>query len=339
MTATHPTSNTTTDTTLAGNSEANNPSKKWMWAKRIFTIFFFILIPFLLYTVLKKIEWQEVTDALKSYDMSALLPTLAIALCSYLVFASYDLIGKKYTGHPLSTWKVIPLGFVCYAFNLNLSTWVGGIAMRLRLYSRLGLNVPTITKIFTLSVITNWLGYIIAAGTIFALGLINLPDNWGIGTTSLRIIGVVMLAAAISYFVACKCAKRRSFSFFKHEFELPQLNMALAQAGLAITNWSLMGLIIFLLLPEGDVTYPTVLGILLLSSIAGVITHIPGGIGVLETIFITMLQHQLSQGSILAALICYRIVYFLIPLAIAFIIYLFLESQAKKTRENLQSRK
>src|SRR5690606_16812175 len=100
-------------------------------------------------------------------------------------------------------------------------------------------------------------------------------------------------------------------------------------------NWSLMGLIIFILLPEGGVTYPTVLGILLLSSIAGVITHIPGGLGVLETIFITMLQHQLSKGSILAALIGYRIIYFLIPLAIALIIYLIIESQAKKLRKGI----
>jgi uncharacterized membrane protein YbhN (UPF0104 family) len=326
----------TSETTLnhaSGDSHHKGHShKKSAWPKRILTLVFFIVIPALLYSVVKKIEWDEVKQGLQSLEISTLLLGTAIALCSYIVFASYDLIGKKYTGHSLSTWKVIPLGFVCYAFNLNLSTWVGGIAMRLRLYTRLGLNVPTITKIFSLSVIANWLGYIILAGIIFSLGLLQLPDNWKLGTASLRVIGVVLLAVAILYFASCKYAKRRTFRLFKHKFELPQFSMALTQAGLAILNWSLMGLIIFSLLPKGDVTYPTVLGILLLSSIAGVITHIPGGLGVLETIFITMLQHQLSKGSILAALIGYRIIYFLIPLAIALVIYLILESQAKKLR-------
>lgn len=320
----------------AGEALKNEPQKsanpKIKWAKRIFTGIFFILVPVLLFTLVKQIDWQEVKDALFSFKLSTLSIGFFIAICSYLVFASYDLIGKKYTGHSLSRWKVIPVGFVCYAFNLNLSTWVGGIAMRLRLYSRLGLDVPTITKIFSLSVIANWLGYIILAGIIFSLGLLQLPENWKIGSSSLRVIGFVLLAVATAYFISCKYAKKRSFLLFKHEFELPHFTMALTQAGLAILNWSLMGLIIFILLPKGEVTYPTVLGILLLSSIAGVITHIPGGLGVLETIFITMLQHQLSKGTVLAALIGYRIIYFLIPLAIALVIYLTLESQAKKLR-------
>lgn len=319
------------DSALEQNSENEKPNKKWVLLKRLFTVLFFLLIPALLYLLIKKIEWQEVKDALYALDLSTLLMGLAIALCSYCLFASFDLLGKKYTGHSLAAGKVISLGFVCYAFNLNLSTWVGGIAMRLRLYSRLGLKLPTITKIFSLSVLTNWLGYIILAGVIFSFGLVALPDNWKIGTTGLQIIGAVLLVVAMAYFIACRFAKQRNFTLFKHDFELPSLNMALVQAGLSMTNWSLMGLIIYILLPGGEVSYPTVLGILLLSSIAGVITHIPGGIGVLETIFITMLQHQLSKGSILAALIGYRVIYFLIPLAIAVIIYLVLEGRAKKS--------
>jgi uncharacterized membrane protein YbhN (UPF0104 family) len=80
-----------------------------------------------------------------------------------------------------------------------------------------------------------------------------------------------------------------------------------------------------------------VLGILLISSIAGVVAHIPAGLGVLETIFIAMLHHQLSKGSILAALIGYRVVYFLLPLAIACIVYLVIESRAKRMSQKNQS--
>ena len=142
-----------------------------------------------------------------------------------------------------------------------------------------------------------------------------------------------MIAVATFYLIACKYAKRRSINIFQHKLSLPASRLSFIQASLAMLNWSLMGLIIFTLLPEGKVSYPTVLGILLIGAIAGVITHIPAGLGVLETIFIALLQHQLSKGTILAALIGYRVIYFLIPLGIAVVIYLILESRAKKMRE------
>lgn len=323
---------TTTEAPLHTKSQTH-PNKKILWLKRGLTLLFFILVPVLLFTLIKQIEWQEVKDALLSYKISTLLICVAIALGSYCVFASYDLIGKKYTGHTIPPRQIVPLGFVCYAFNLNLSSWVGGIALRYRLYSRLGLDVPTITKILSMNLITNWLGYLILAGTIFLFGLINLPDNWKIGSTALQIIGAGMLSIAIFYLFACKYAKRRSVNLFKHKLSLPTSSLSFIQASLAILNWSLMGLIIFMLLPDDKVSYPTILGILLIGAIAGVITHIPAGLGVLETIFITLLQHQLSKGTILAALIGYRVIYFLIPLGIAVIIYLILESRAKRMRE------
>jgi uncharacterized membrane protein YbhN (UPF0104 family) len=304
------------------------PNGKWVWIKRLLTIGFFILVAALLFTALKKIEWQEVKSALQAYQLKTLLLAGAVAAISLLVFSSYDLLARHFAQHDLPAHQVLPLAFVCCVFTLNLA-WIGGMASRFRLYSRLGLDAVTVTKIISANVITNWLGYIILAGTIFSVGLLDLPDNWKIGATALQIIGVVLLLIAASYFLACRFSKRREFHIFKQTFTLPTFKFALVQACLAALNWSLMGLIVYILL-LGKIPYPTVLGILLISSIAGVITHIPAGIGVIETVFITMLQHQLAKGTILAALIGYRAVYFLLPLAIATIIYIILELSAKK---------
>lgn len=326
----------------AENGEAPGKDSKegrkswWTWAGRILTVAFFILVPVLLYSLVKNVDWQEVKEALTSYEISALLIGAAIALISYGIFASYDLLARHYTKHKIPAPQIIPVGFVCYAFNLNLSAWVGSFALRYRLYSRLGLDVATITKIVTINVITNWLGYIILAGIIFSLRLLNLPDNWAIGATALQCIGFALLSIAALYILACAFSKRRSWKLFKHEITLPSFRFALLQAGLASLNWSLMGLLIFFLMPEG-VGYPTVLGILLISSIAGVATHIPAGLGVLEAVFIAMLQHELSKGEILAALFAYRAIYFLLPLAIACLTYLILEQRAKHLRTSNES--
>ncbi len=314
--------------------EEHKPSRtKWFWIKRVSTIAFFILIPALLYFQARNIDWQEVSQTLRNYPDSILLTGAAIALVSYLVYCGLDLLGRFYTGHKLPVRQVIPVTFVCYAFNLNMGALVGGVALRYRLYSRLGLEVPTITRVLTLSMITNWLGYIILAGCIFTLGLITLPDQWEIGATGLRLIGIGLLIAAAAYLLACGLSKRRAWHWRGHEVLLPPIRMALIQAGLGALNWSLMALLIHLLMPEGAY-YPTILGILMISSIAGVITHIPAGLGVIEVVFITLLQHEFAKSDLLAALIAYRALYFIFPLAIASVVFLILEKRSEALHSN-----
>ncbi|MBD8123937.1 MULTISPECIES: lysylphosphatidylglycerol synthase domain-containing protein [Pseudomonas] len=307
--------------------------KPWLkWGKRAFTLFFFIAVPVLLFTLMKNLDWNEVMHALESYKATTLALGFVIAAGSYLTYCGFDVLARRYTEHKLSVKQIVPVTFVCYAFNLNLSSWVGGIALRYRLYSRLGLDVPTITRILSLSLITNWLGYMLLAGFVFAGDFVDLPEGWKIGDTTLQLIGFVLLAVCFAYFAACRFSKKRTWTVRKQQLVLPSLNQALRQALLGALNWGLMALLIYVLLPE-KAFYPAVLGILLISSIAGVIAHIPAGLGVLETVFITLMQHQFSKGQLLAALIGYRVIYFLIPLMLALVVYVVLEKRAKAMRK------
>lgn len=317
----------------AGATEEKKPKSKWFWINRALTLIFFILVPTLLYIQARNIDWQEVWQTLHTYPATVLLAGAAIALASYAVYCCYDLLGRYYTGHKLPMRQVFPVTFVCYAFNLNMGALIGGVAFRYRLYSRLGLDVPTITRVLTLSMVTNWLGYIILAGGIFALGLITLPENWQIGATGLRILGVVLLLVAAGYLLACAFSSRRRWHWRDHEVLLPSWQLALVQAAVGALNWSMMALLIYLLMPE-DAFYPTILGILMISSIAGVVTHIPAGLGVIEVVFITLLQHEFAKSELLAALIGYRALYFIFPLAIACLTYLVLEKRSKALRND-----
>jgi len=215
------------------------------WAKRVLTVAFLILIPVLLYQLARNLDWSEVRQSLLAYKPGTLVVGLAIAVCSYLTFASYDLLARAYTGHHLPAWQVLPVAFVCYAFNLNFTTWVGGVALRYRLYGRLGLDTPTITRILTLGLLTNWMGYMLLAGSVFALGLIELPGNWAVGTTGLRLIGVLLLAITAAYLLACGLAKKRTWRWRDHEVTLPTLRLALCQVALGACNWALMALLIY----------------------------------------------------------------------------------------------
>lgn len=299
-------------------------SKRWAWVRRVLNWACLILVPVLLYLLLRNQDWGEVWQGLRTYRWTTLALGGAIALVSYGVFSAFDLIGKRYTGHTLDKSRVMQIAFVCYAFNLNLSSWVGGIALRYRLYGKRGVKVSTVTRILSLGLLTNWSGYLLVAGVLFAAGLPPLPASVELGSAGLRLIGVAMVVAVVIYLAACRFSRKRSWQLKGHEVTLPSFSMAALQVASGALNWALMGSLMFLLLPQG-VSFPTVLAILLISSIAGVIAHIPAGLGVLETVFITLLQGQYGKGALLASLIAYRALYFLLPLAIACIGYLFLE--------------
>lgn len=298
----------------------------WRWAKHILTLVFFAAVAALLFMLVDNLHWQEVNHALRAYQHETLALGLAVALISYIAFSCYDLLGRAYTRHHLPVRQILPVAFVCYAFNLNLSSWIGGVAMRYRLYSRLGLRISTITRVLSFSVFTNSLGYIIVAGFIFTAGWVKLPASWGVSTNALHLIGALMLILAAGYLLLCQFSTRRSWHWPSHEIHLPGFKLALAQAGLSTLNWLLMAWLIFLLLPDA-VSYSAVLGILLISGIAGMIAQIPAGLGVLEAVFIGILQHQLPTASIVAALIAYRVIYFLLPLMAACVVYVILEGK------------
>ena len=293
---------------------------RWQMAKKILTVLFFIAVVVLLVVYAQKIDWQDVWKVIRDYNRTALLSAIGLVIASYLIYGCYDLL----------------VSFICYAFNLTLSTWVGGIGMRYRLYSRLGLSGATITRIFSLSITTNWLGYILLGGIIFSSGMVKVPERWYISQSSLQILGVVLLLISAFYLWACAFAKKRHLTIKGQRLVLPSWRFAILQMAVSSLNWMAMGAIIWLLLgPQVD--YFLVLGVLLVSSIAGVIVHIPAGIGVLEAVFIAMLSgEEISRGAIIAALLAYRALYYFLPLLLATIGYLILESRAKHLREKNQ---
>ncbi|WP_437890869.1 lysylphosphatidylglycerol synthase domain-containing protein [Phytobacter sp. V91] len=305
---------------------------RWRLAKKILSGIFFIAVAVLLVLYAQKIDWHEVWKVIRGYDRTALFSAVALVIVSYLLYGCYDLLGRIYCGHKLAKRQVMLVSFICYAFNLTLSTWVGGIGMRYRLYSRLGLPGSTITRIFSLSLTTNWLGYILLGGILFTFGVVTIPAHWYISATTLRIVGVVLLLFIAFYLWACGSARRRYFTIKGQKLVIPSWRFALSQMAISSVNWIVMGAIIWLLMGQ-QVNFFFVLGVLLVSSIAGVIVHIPAGIGVLEGVFIALLAgEQVSQGAIIAALLAYRVLYYFIPLLLALIAYLLLESRAKKLR-------
>lgn len=274
----------------------------------------------------RAIDWAQVGEALTGYSAATLLIAALLTAASYLVYCGYDLAARRYAHHHLSTGRVMLIAAIAYALALNIGALIGGTGFRFRMYSRAGLGMVAISRIVVFSASTNWLGYLALAGALFASGTVEPPPRFAAAAGALQWLGAAMLAVSLLYLFACHRLHGRIFHVRGHHFRLPSVPLALAQFGLAALNWSLMAAIIFALLPQAD--YPTVLGASLFTAVAASLLHVPGGLGVLEAIFIATFEHRIDATQVLAALLAYRMLYYVAPLLLAFIAYLLLETRA-----------
>lgn len=306
----------------------------WPWLKRGLLTAFFLAVTYLLVRYARGVDWGQVKTSLLELPRSVLLKALALAAVSHLVYSLLDLVGRHYTGHHLAKRKVMQVSFISYAFNLNLGSLVGGIGFRYRLYTRLGLRYGQITRILTMSMITNWLGYILLAGLVFTIAPLELPPHWKLDSEELRLLGVALLGVSVAYLVFCGFARRRSWHVRGHDIDVPSVRMAFAQLGISSVHWLCMAAVPWILL-QGQVPYTTVLPVMLMAAIAGVILHIPAGLGVTEAVFIALLSHRVPEYQLLGALLAYRAVYYLVPLIVGALLYLKVEVRTRRSRKHV----
>jgi uncharacterized membrane protein YbhN (UPF0104 family) len=96
-------------------------------------------------------------------------------------------------------------------------------------------------------------------------------------------------------------------------------------------NWSVIACVLFVLF-EFRIDYASVLGVLLLAAVAGVITHVPAGLGVLEAVFIALLSPPFGVPELVGILLTYRALYYLAPLVVALVLFATLEARARRAR-------
>ena len=301
----------------------------WPWIKRIVGIGFVLVVGGLLVRYARTVDWSQVKQSILELPHDVLLQALGFAAISHAVYSLMDLVGRHYTGHRLSKRKVMQISFISYAFNLNLGSLVGGIGFRYRLYSKLGVRYGNITRIVTMSMITNWLGYILLAGLAFTISPMLLPPNWKLDNQELQLVGVGLLAFSVVYLGLCAFARQRSWTIRGHEIDLPTIRMAGAQLAISSVHWLTMAAVPWMLL-QGQVEYTTALQVLLIAAIAGVILHIPAGLGVTEAVFVALLSHRIPEHQLIGALLAYRAIFYLTPLIVGALLYLKVEVRTRR---------
>lgn len=302
----------------------------WGWTRKAFPWLLAAVVLTLVARQARAVAWGDVWAAVQAIPGSQLALATLLAALSYALYASFDLVGRHLTRARISAGRSLGTAAISYAFNLNFGSLVGGMAMRLRLYTRWGLSAPTVAKIIAYSMVTNWLGYAWVAGAVLLWAPPRLAENWASGDL-LSVVGAAMILIAVVYVALCRFSRRRRLSWRGHQLELASGPQALLQAALGGASWMLIGAIVWSVF-AGRIEYLDVLGALLLAAVAGVLTHVPAGLGVLEAVFAASLGGLLPVAEVLAVVLVYRAIYYLLPLCFALPAYGLSEAAARRRR-------
>lgn len=128
----------------------------WRWSKRIAPWALGGVVLALVTRQARNVDWPAVLAAAQDRPAARLGAALAMAAASYALVASFDLIGRRIVGHRLSAPRTLGTAAISYAFNLNFGAWVGGLGLRLRLYTRWGLPLDKASQIIAHSMLANW---------------------------------------------------------------------------------------------------------------------------------------------------------------------------------------
>lgn len=310
---------------------ARRSTRQRIW--QVVTLLFVALIIGLLAAKARDMDWQAVGDALRNYELTTLMGAAALALSAHAAAASYDIIAKRYVGHALPARRVFAINFIAYAFSLNFGGVVGGWGMRMRLYHRFGLTVRQIAHIIGLAFLTNWSGFVLLSALVLCMPL-SLPATLPIEEPFWRLSAAVLLFAVVGgYLALCAIGHQRGWRLHVRQFslQLPRLRIALLQITLSSASWLLMAATLDRLLPA-QVPFEQVLLVLLLGSVVGAMSHVPGSVGVLEASVLWLFAEQADQLNVLAAMLAYRALFYLLPLLLAALGFAGMECLARRHR-------
>lgn len=270
-----------------------------------------------LHNELRHIPYQQIIIQLKNVSAAKLLWAIGLTILGYWAVTAYDRLAVIYIQHPVAAGRITLASFISYAFSnsIGLSLLTGG-TIRYRLYSSWGLAGDEITKLVGFTVVTFWLGILSVGSVLFLLEPLPLPFLHQYSNISTRPIGVILWLLVIGYLIFISL-RNAPVVIGNWQFSIPSLKLAASQLVIGALDWTLAASVLFVLLPgNSGLNFGQFLGIFLLAQVVALISHVPGGVGVFESM-ILLTTPGIPADALFGSMLLYRIIYYLIPLGIA----------------------
>lgn len=274
-----------------------------------------------LYRNLRDIDVREVLQALRQTDRRDIVVAALCVAGGYFTLTFYDLFALRTIGRGDVPYRVAALaGFTSYSVghNIGASVLTGG-AVRYRIYSAWGLDAIAVAKICFIAGLTFWLGN----ATVLGLGIAYAPQAasaidqlppW------INRAAAILILIVLGIYVAWVWRKPRTIGRSGWQVTLPDGPLTLLQIGIGIVDLSFCALAMYMLVPDDpNIGFVSLAVIFVAATLLGFASHAPGGIGVFDAAMLVALW-QFDKEDLLAGLLVFRLLYYVIPFALSLVI-------------------
>ena len=292
----------------------------------------------LLYNTLKRHSVDDFLFAITAIDHTHIAWAIGLTIISYLVLAGYDFSGLYYIRKKVASARVFLAAFMGFAFSQNLGVaMITGGGIRLRLYSAAGLAGVDIAKVVAFCILTYSIGATAIFGFVMAFFPYYLNPFEFMPTFLSEMLGSLTLIVLAGYIVWV--ARRKTpIKFMDFEFNMPSAGISIFQLIITIVDVGLASAILYVLLPDSHIIgYQHFFFVYVIAVTLGILSHVPGGLGVFEWVVLTMLKDYYPPATIFGTLLLFRIIYLLIPLGIAALLLLWFEWREGKKKLALKN--
>lgn len=273
-----------------------------------------------LHRLLRSVDPADIAAQVRATPVSTLAAALAATTVGYAALILYDWFALRFIGRSLTPGVVAVGGFLGYAFGNTIGvSLVSGGAVRYRIYSAVGLNA------FEVAAISGYIAVALGTGlTLIGLAALALhPDSvaaylpWPPATVRLAAGAAVTGTAAIILWLS---VSGRSYAFRSHRLRMPPPGDLAGQLAVTLIDIFAASFALWVLLPAGKPEFATFVAVYAAATMIGVLSHIPGGLGVFETVVIGTLPATVPVGDAAAALLLFRVIYYILPFALGFLL-------------------
>lgn len=286
---------------------------------------------YLLYHKLKAYSIEEIRASVQQIDNARLVASVGLMIVNYMILVGYDWLALLAIHKRLPLPRVGLVSFVGQAVSYNFGALLGGTTVRYRFYSAWGFKLEEIVRLVLMLAVTFWVGALGLCGIVFLIAPPAIPAELleKMPIHDVRVLGGILLCIALSYLVMCFFV-RKPLHVFGKEFVFPPPRIAIAQALVAGIDLIAAAACMYVLLP-GDmgIGFIDFLPGYLMAQVAVVLTHVPGGVGVFELV-ILHLTHTPREQVVVAAVLCFRVIYFILPLLAAAVLLAIYEARVRR---------
>ncbi|MEZ4283024.1 MAG: bifunctional lysylphosphatidylglycerol flippase/synthetase MprF [Myxococcota bacterium] len=284
----------------------------------LFGVLLFAIAISVLHAELVEHPYREVVARFSDIPPDRFALAVLATAAGYLTLTGYDALALRWIGFPLGYARTALASFIAFVFSHNVGvSFLGGSAVRYRMFTTWGVQASDLARIIPFNIATFWLGFLALTGSVSVAAPLHLPGGWDAFFPTSRPFGAVCLVV-LAVYVAQTFRPDRSLTLRGFEIALPGPATTAAQIALSALDWLLAASVFFVLLPSAATpSFAQVLSAFLLAQMLGVLSNVPAGLGVFDTMMVLLLAPWLAGADVLASALAYRMIYYLLPLVVA----------------------